>query len=115
MIPKWQRRLRSMEESKVEDQNQNSVNQSQKHSSGERIESPRPAQEQSAARYDVIYGPSESDCRIEPHFCREWEGDLGCYGSNPDHGFTWEDARQHVVDFYTAMATLWQTRTEDWL
>jgi len=49
-------------------------------------------------RYDVIY---EADrCYIEPHFCREWENGEGCYGTNPHHGFTKEEAQKLVDEYY---------------
>lgn len=43
-------------------------------------------------KYDVVY--SRHGMLIEPHFCRE----MGCYGTSPHHGFSFEEARQRVVE-----------------
>lgn len=62
--------------------------------------------------YDITYGPGPNDVDITAHFCREWEGDKGCYGTNPDHGFTWEEAREEVAAWFDAQAAYWRSRTE---
>ncbi len=51
--------------------------------------------------YDVIYD-SERCCGpyLEPHFCREWENGEGCYGTNPNHGFSFEDAKREIIKFW---------------
>ena len=61
-------------------------------------------------RYDVIY--AEHHTYVEPHFCREWDGDGGCYGTNPNHGETWEDARKVVADYYELKAAEWRDMEE---
>ncbi len=58
--------------------------------------------------YDLIFD-EHSDYRgpyIEGHFCRVWEGDVGCYGSNPDHGMTFDEAKAEIIAW-------WQALTED--
>jgi hypothetical protein len=60
--------------------------------------------------YDILwesYGP-----RPVPHFCREWDGDKGCYGFNEDHGMTWEEVRAEIVAWYEKQAESWRVRTE---
>ena len=52
-------------------------------------------------RYDIVFGDGPA---IEPHFCREWDGDGGCYGTNPDHGYTWEEAVEQVAQWHEAQA-----------
>lgn len=54
-------------------------------------------------RYDIIYGADR--VTIAPHFCREitYNGDgeeIGCYGTNPMHGFTLEQACASVAAYY---------------
>lgn len=61
-------------------------------------------------RWDVCY--SEHRCYPEPHFCREWDEDGGCYGTNPDHGMTWDEARKEVADWYQRMADEWRNKSE---
>lgn len=63
------------------------------------------------SRWDVCY--AEHQCYPEPHFCREWDEDGGCYGTNPDHGMTWEEARKEVADWYQRMADEWRKKPED--
>lgn len=66
-------------------------------------------------RYDVVYGNNK--CDITFHFCREWnEHGEGCYGTDPTHGFTFEEAKKEVVEFYTRRVNDWSTLTErNWL
>ncbi len=61
-------------------------------------------------KYDVIY--AEHHAYVEPHYCREWDGDRGCYGTNEDHGFTWEEARKYVVEYHMTEATRWGQEEE---
>lgn len=63
-------------------------------------------------RYDVIYGPGEHQCAVAEHFCREWDDNGGCYGTNPTHGFTWEDARAEVAEFYARLSKEWAEKPE---
>lgn len=69
-------------------------------------------EEKEISRWDVVYGPKEYECHLEPHFCREWDDKGGCYGTNPDHGFTWEDARAEVSKFYERLSKEWATKNE---
>lgn len=66
-------------------------------------------------RYDVVYDGGK--CNISFHFCREWnEHGEGCYGTDPTHGFTFEEAQKKVVEYYTRRANDWTTLTESsWL
>lgn len=45
--------------------------------------------------------------QIEYHFCREW----GCYGSNPDHGFTLDDAIEEVASYFEEQAKLYRLKS----
>ena len=51
--------------------------------------------------------PSIEGPFIEPHFCRVWEqvdGRLvGCYGTNPNHGHTFEEAKAEIVKYWQAV------------
>jgi len=38
---------------------------------------------------------------MEGHHCRIWEGETGCYGTNPDHGFTFDEARAEIIEWWT--------------
>ena len=69
----------------------------------------------SEQRYDVVY--VNGRCDISFHFCREWnEHGEGCYGNDPTHGFTFEDAQKVVVEYYTRRVNDWSTLTEkQWL
>lgn len=55
-------------------------------------------------RFDVIL-TSPAKSHIEFHHCRSWDIDpdtndwLGCYGTNPNHGSTFEEARGELVQY----------------
>jgi hypothetical protein len=40
-------------------------------------------------------------------------GGNGCYGTNPDHGFTFEEAKQEVIEFYKNRIKRIQELTEE--
>jgi hypothetical protein len=61
-------------------------------------------------RYDVCYHGDR--VTIEPHFCREWDEDGGCYGTNPDHGYSWEEAREQIANWYESQARIWREKEE---
>lgn len=68
---------------------------------------------ETAPRFDVTYGPN--DVRIDYHFCRDWESDKGCYGTNPNHGYTFEKARELVAEWFEQRAEYWRELTlDDW-
>ncbi|MEM7663813.1 MAG: hypothetical protein AAF292_16340 [Pseudomonadota bacterium] len=47
-------------------------------------------------RFDIVW--DEDGPRIEPHFCREWDDEHGgCYGTNPNHGYTREEAEREIA------------------
>jgi len=60
-------------------------------------------------RFDVAYRPE--GVTIEPHFCRSWDEEGGCYGTNPNHGFTAADACDEVAEHYERLAKMWRDRT----
>jgi hypothetical protein len=60
-------------------------------------------------RFDVSYG--KDDARLDYHFCREWDDDGGCYGSNPSHGLAFDDAKEIVAQYYEARARAWRELT----
>lgn len=64
-------------------------------------------------RYDVVYGGDSNapNCYISHHFCREWEDGEGCYGTNPDHGFTWEEACLEVAEWHEQQAKVWKEKS----
>lgn len=37
----------------------------------------------------------------------------GCYGTNKDHGMTWEQARTVIADWHKAEAERWRFLTEE--
>jgi len=62
------------------------------------------------ARFDVVYGPQSDEAvmYIEPHFCREWDDEGGCYGTREDHGYSFEDACNQVAEWHEEQAKLWR-------
>jgi hypothetical protein len=62
-------------------------------------------------RYDLIY--HKGHAYPEPHFCREWDETGGCYGTNPEHGIPFPEARTQIADFYQQLADSWRTIPED--
>ena len=63
----------------------------------------------SEPRFDVIF--RDGGVTIEPHFCREWEGEVGCYGTNPLHGFTFDAAKEYVAQWHEQQARYWRELT----
>ena len=47
------------------------------------------------ARLDIVW--RGNDVSLDYHFCREWDGDNGCYGTNPDHGHSFAGHVRHSV------------------
>lgn len=62
-------------------------------------------------KYGIVY-KFDGAIEIVPHFCREWDDDEGCYGTNPDHGMTWKEARTEVADFHLERAKYFRTLKE---
>jgi len=60
-------------------------------------------------RFDVVY--RAHDVIIEPHFCREWSENGGCYGTDPDHGYSFDEACDIVAQWYEEQAKQWRERT----
>lgn len=48
---------------------------------------------------------------LDYHFCREWDGDTGCYGTNPDHGYTFDEAKEEIAKWHSAQAVHWRQQT----
>lgn len=65
--------------------------------------------------YDVLYGSDglRPWVDVEPHFCRQWDGGEGCYGTNPDHGFSWREACEEAAKWHEEQAAYWRTREEE--
>ena len=64
-------------------------------------------------RFDVVLGETSY---IDYHFCREFDGKIGCFGHNPEHGLSFEEAKGRIVEWYSSRAKEWQEKTyEDWL
>ena len=66
-------------------------------------------------RYDLIYGASQVP-HIEHHFCREVDDGFGngCFGTNLDHGYTWDEVIQALVDWHAwAIERIAQAREEE--
>lgn len=58
-----------------------------------------------APRFDVSWhehGPS-----LDYHFCREWDDDVGCYGTNPNHGMSFDAAKKTICEWHLAEAKRW--------
>lgn len=60
-------------------------------------------------KFDVILTEPENSY-IQFHYCRSWDIDpntedweypqmKGCYGTNPDHGLSFEQARDEIVEY----------------
>ncbi|MBZ9807721.1 hypothetical protein [Mesorhizobium sp. ESP-6-2] len=59
-------------------------------------------------RFDIEY--VGDGATISAHYCREWDENGGCYGTNPDHGYSFEEACDHVAQWYEQQAKLWRER-----
>ena len=62
-----------------------------------------------SAGWSVIWKQDGPD--LEPHFCREY----GCYGTDPDHGMTMEEAVNEIASWYEAQAKSWRDGTHETL
>ena len=60
-------------------------------------------------RWDVVYHGDHVS--IEPHFCREWDENGGCYGTNPNHGLALDEAVEEVAKWHEKEAAMWRNRT----
>jgi hypothetical protein len=59
-------------------------------------------------RFDVYFSDK---CYIEYHFCREWDDEGGCFGTNPHHGFSFDEAKAQVAEWYERQAKEWREMT----
>lgn len=65
-------------------------------------------------RFDVLWkehGPS-----LDYHFCRGWDMDengkeVGCYGTNSDHGSSFEEAKAEMAQWHEKEAARWRSMT----
>ena len=60
-------------------------------------------------RFDIVYG--ENYVRLDYHFCREWDDEGGCYGTNPNHGLSWDEAKQEMIAYLQGQIEYWQKLT----
>ena len=68
----------------------------------------------SEPRFDLSYG--EHGASIDYHFCREWDGDDGCYGTNTNHGMSFDEAKEAMAQYHEAEAARWRAikSFKDW-
>ena len=62
-------------------------------------------------RFDVVY--TQHGPRLDFHFCREWDESGGCYGTNPNHGMSFDEAKEEVAKWHEATAAAWRRKTLD--
>jgi hypothetical protein len=60
-------------------------------------------------RFDVIYRGDRVS--VDYHFCREWDAEGGCYGTNPHHGCSFEEAKASVAEWHEDQAKRWREMT----
>lgn len=59
-------------------------------------------------KYDISWGQQHPT--IDVHFCREWDDDKGgCYGTNPDHGYSIEEAAEVIAQWHEEQMNLWRS------
>lgn len=61
-------------------------------------------------RYDVVY--TAHGVTIDTHFCREWDENGGCYGTNPDHGLSHSEACEEVAQWHERQAKEWRSKKD---
>lgn len=65
------------------------------------------------SRFDISY--REHGPTVDYHFCREWDDDGGCYGTREDHGFSFEEAKQAMIEWHRSEADRWAKMTlKEW-
>lgn len=62
----------------------------------------------SEPRFDITYFGNPM---LEPHFCRGWDGETGCYGTNPDHGLSFDEAKAEVISYHRKQIERWESMT----
>jgi len=62
----------------------------------------------SKQRFDVVYFAEHVS--IEPHFCREWDDGGGCYGTNPNHGMSFDEACEEAARWHEMQAKWWRDK-----
>lgn len=61
-------------------------------------------------KYDVRL---HCECRIEPHYCRELDSNFEeCHGMNPNHGYTFEEAKEQIIWFLERKIEEWKNKRE---
>ena len=59
-------------------------------------------------RYDIVFSP-EGLVYPESHFCRY----IDCFGSNEDHGYSWEEAKEQMILYYKSKVEEWENMEEN--
>ena len=64
----------------------------------------------SGYRYDIEYSADGSGGKLVNHFCRvityDSEGnEKGCFGTDPTHGYSFEEAKEQLALFFEKKAT----------
>ena len=62
-------------------------------------------------KYDVRYG--DEAAVLDYHFCREFSEDgNGCFGTNPTHGLSFDEAKEAIAAWHEDQAKGWRSLTE---
>lgn len=61
-------------------------------------------------KFDIHFREPAS---LDYHFCRAWDGETGCYGTNPGHGYTFDEAKEQIAQHYERLAAHWRATTYD--
>lgn len=62
-----------------------------------------------SSRFDVEY--KGNGASLDYHFCREWDEDGGCYGTNENHGLSFEDACEEIAQWHEQQAKAFRDRS----
>lgn len=62
-------------------------------------------------RYDVVFCNNNVD--LVPHFCRDWDAEGGCYGTRKDHGASFEEGKQIIIEYHKQHINFWEELTEE--
>ena len=58
-------------------------------------------------RFDISFG--EHGPSFDYHF--EWHGETSCYGTNPNHGYTFDEVKEVMAEHHESMAAYWRELT----
>ena len=59
-----------------------------------------------SSRYDVLY--RHDRVSLQHHFCR----DIDCFGTNENHGFTLEEAKEMIIKWHQDQIEYWKNYTD---